>query len=233
MDISKERFEDKDFDFFYLKQKIAKEFGIRGTDDEIEDSLKNLLSMESEVFNNSMNYLVLKKYYECFLSDIYPLVESLVQTNKDDNQLQTGLVLVENGILRLNRWAISNALSTYCCEVNDQYLLNTLNSHEVLLLDNLKKVIETNNIFRKDRHLNKDICGKFADTDNEYNYSQSFWKEYANTVKMVLNSIDKRLEKEIPDYKNSLEIYEYHIKLYKKFNSSYNELKEEKMKCQR
>lgn len=237
MNIPEELFEKEQESFFNLKQKISEELGFVGTDDEIEEALKRLLAMESEMFDNSMNDLVLKKYYESFLKDVYPQIRILTRKNNNNNSLDLSLLFEKNKINEANHKAIKSALATYFYQVKDGCLLNVLNSHEVLLSEELKRIIRTRDIFQKESHLNENIRAKHLDI--KYNYRPSYWEIYFDVMRKDLHTVNKQLEDKIPDFASNLEIYEYHIKLYieyitkYRFISAYTEFKEGKIQCQR
>ncbi len=219
MDISMELLEKEKMDFLNLKMQIKEELGFDGTDDEIEETLEKFLSLESEIFNISLNDIVLKRYYEYFLENVYPTVMDFIEINNNSDKADTSLLLSKNKINRKNKKAIEFALKDYFCTINNDYLLNQLNSHEVLISSELRQVVSNSDIFQKNNHLNKSITGNYPSI--KYNYNYSFWKNYSNIVSKVIESLNKRLESKIPDFEESLNSYEYHIGLYKEFVKKY------------
>lgn len=206
--------EKQEADFFSLKKEIEDEFDINSNDD-IKEDLKRILALETEIFNISLNDIVLKRYYEYFMEKVYPLVLFVTKKNSKFDGIDTLSLPVKGRINEENRNAIKLALADYALERKDDYLLSKLNSHEVLLSNELREVMNKKDIFQRNSNLNKDIQSKYAEI--KYNYSYSFWQGFGNVVMRVIESLEKRLSSKIPDFAENIKTYEYHISLYKRF----------------
>lgn len=216
MVVSKQRLEMECRDFLILKRKICNEMNIEKSlsDDEIEELLKQLLSIESELFDNCMIDLFLRTYYDKFLEHVFPQIEVLVEKNSDSKSLKQYYLIEKRDINRLNESAIYKALGKYFYKIKDGYLLNCLNSHEVLIPENVRNEI-----------LKKDLFGVQKQRDNgrskhqpvEFNYDIHYWKTYGKYVEKQLEEINDRLCEKLSNFSEDLEIYEKHLFLYKKF----------------
>lgn len=216
MVVSKQRLEMECRDFLILKRKICDEMNIEKSlsDDEIEELLKQLLSIESELFDNCMIDLFLRNYYDSFLKHVYPPIEELVEENSDSKSLKQYYFTEKHDINHLNESAIYKALGKYFYRIKDGYLLNCLNSHEVLIPENVK-----NEILKKDLFCVQQQCdnGRAKHQPVEFNYDINYWKAYEKYVEKQLEEINERLCEKLDNFSEDLEIYENHLFLYKKF----------------
>ena len=219
MEIPADRLNKQKEEFMQLKEKIVNELGFQGLDDdEIEKSLKLLIGLESENFDNSMNDLVLRKYYNYFLDDIFPAIYSMI-TLKEIPSVNIKYYNNKKEINALNKEALNRSLAAYFYSINDGFLVNTVNSHESHLTGELEKLIVKDDVFRTDYKYDPKIMSKHPVID--FNYDIRKWISYAIYVQKRLSEIEKNLNDKIPDFEQSSELYEYHIKLYRDYVVKY------------
>ncbi len=219
MEIPADKLSQQKMEFNKLKEKIVNELGFQGlNDEEIEDALRMLINVETEAFNNSMNDLVLRKYYNYFIDYILPEIYIMIssrQTPKDHIQYYE----YKQKINEKNKKAIMSSLNAYFYSVNNGFLVNTVNSHEAHLADELEGILMKDDIFRIDYNYNSDIATKYPAIDFDYNLEN--WVLYASYIQDRLFEIENNLNDKVPSFKQTLAMYEQHIKLYKDYIRKY------------
>ena len=193
--------------------------------EDLEGTLCSLIGMESETFDNSMNDLVLRRYYNYFLTVIFPRIYNMIElkrTPKDHiKYADSEDDMSKKNINNLHAEAIRQAIEFYGYSVNDGFLINNFNSHEVHISDELLTLMSMKDIFRVKYNYNPEIATKFPMI--EFDYKLQDWVEYAYSVQERLASLENTLNDKVVDFKQNLDIYEYHISLYREYQNVINQ----------
>ena len=75
----------------------------------------------------------------------------------------------------------------------------------------------TDDLFMVQNNYNPEIATKFPMI--EFNYKLQDWVAYAYAVQERLVTLENTLNEKIPDFKQVLDIYEYHISLYQQYQN--------------
>lgn len=192
--------------------------------EELEGTLRSIISIESETFDNSMNDLVLRRYYNYFLTGIFPAIYNMIESKRTPQDhikyVDSEDDVSKKTINKLHAEAIRQAIEFYGYSVNDGFLINNFNSHEVHISDELLALMSMKDIFRVKYNYNPEIATKYPMI--EFNYKLQDWVEYAYAIQERLAFLESTLNDKIVDFKQNLDIYEYHISLYREYQNIIN-----------
>ncbi len=219
MEISLKLLETQELKFAELKKQITNELNLQAlSDDEIEESLKALIQIETEAFDNSMNDLVLRKYYCYFIDNIFPLIYAMITSHKTpQNHLK--YFELKKKINEKNRVLLKKSFDDYFYKVGNGFIVNTLNSHEVHMVDELEEIWQKKDLFMVDHNYDDSIATKYPEP--KFDYDLNFWVLYAADIQKKLFLIEQSLAEKIPDFASSLALYEHHLKLYLEYVKKY------------
>lgn len=173
-------------DVFEQIKEISKEkYDLDDLNDfEVENALFELYKSRLEPFRMDIDKVILLDYITNFFRHVYPSVYGVIALADDSTSLANDqrLFSYRRKASTNNKHITLESFNKYFCSINGDKLDNNLNDDSIMLDDNLLVRIheKCKDLFRAESK--RDPKFQAAHLPIEFNFDESYWREYADTL---------------------------------------------------